>query len=74
MIAGILENKFKDVSGSIRSIQCHPTHSVVASCGLDRFLRVHDLNTKKLVYKVGTTIYGTPGFGITVKLENLTCD
>lgn len=40
------------IAGSLRCVQCHPTKSLVASCGLDRFLRIHDINTKKLLYKV----------------------
>ncbi|XP_075693408.1 WD repeat-containing protein 74 isoform X2 [Rhinoderma darwinii] len=38
--------------GSVRSIQCHKSMPVVASCGLDRFLRLHSLNDKKLLHKV----------------------
>lgn len=39
-------------AGSIRNIECHPTLDLVASCGLDRFLRVHDVNTRVLLHKV----------------------
>lgn len=43
---------FKGVAGSIRAVCCHPTLPLVASCGLDRFLRVHDLNTRLLQTKL----------------------
>uniref|UniRef100_V9KY75 WD repeat-containing protein 74 n=1 Tax=Callorhinchus milii TaxID=7868 RepID=V9KY75_CALMI len=49
---GRLVKCLKGQAGTIRSIQCHPTLPLVASCGLDRFLRVHDLNDKKLLHKV----------------------
>ncbi|KAM4018090.1 WD repeat-containing protein 74 isoform 2-T2 [Anomaloglossus baeobatrachus] len=41
----------KGNSGSVRSIQCHKSLPVVASCGLDRFLRLHSLSDKKLLHK-----------------------
>eukprot|EP00899_Mesostigma_viride_P028022 jgi/Mesvir1/8404/Mv12645-RA.1 len=43
---------FKGVTGAIRSISLHPTEPLVASVGLDRFLRVHDLRSRHLVSKV----------------------
>lgn len=49
---------FKGVAGSIRAVCCHPTLPLVASCGLDRFLRVHDLNTRLLQTKVGGQMDG----------------
>ncbi|XP_018420355.1 PREDICTED: WD repeat-containing protein 74 [Nanorana parkeri] len=42
----------KGSAGSVRSIQCHKSMPVVASCGLDRFMRLHSLNDKKLLHKV----------------------
>ncbi|KAM9301738.1 WD repeat-containing protein 74 [Gastrophryne carolinensis] len=42
----------KGCAGSVRSIQCHRSMPVVASCGLDRFMRLHSLNDKKLLHKV----------------------
>ncbi|XP_073410744.1 TAF6-like RNA polymerase II p300/CBP-associated factor-associated factor 65 kDa subunit 6L isoform X4 [Dendrobates tinctorius] len=42
----------KGNAGSVRSIQCHKSMPVVASCGLDRFMRLHSLNDKKLLHKV----------------------
>ncbi|GAB6021817.1 WD repeat-containing protein 74 [Chamberlinius hualienensis] len=43
---------YKGFAGSIRSIQCHPSAPLVASCGLDRFLRIHDVNNHLLIKKV----------------------
>jgi len=43
---------FKGFAGAIRSVAYHPTLPLVASCGLDRFLRVHDVHTRKLKHKV----------------------
>ena len=50
-------HRFKGVSGAIRDIQCHSSQDVVASCGLDRFLRVHNINDKSLVSKVSVKQY-----------------
>jgi ribosome biogenesis protein NSA1 len=43
---------FRGFAGSIRSISCHPDLPVVASCSLDRFVRVHDLNNFSLTHKI----------------------
>ncbi|KAL4222572.1 WD repeat-containing protein 74 [Mactra antiquata] len=45
-------HRFKGFAGSIRSIQCHQSLPIVASCGLDRFFRLHDINSKQLLHKV----------------------
>ncbi|XP_063175232.1 WD repeat-containing protein 74 isoform X1 [Chroicocephalus ridibundus] len=42
----------KGFAGGVRGLQCHPTLPLVASCGLDRFLRVHHLGDKRLRHKV----------------------
>lgn len=47
---------FKGNSGSIRSIACHPTQPLGVSGGLDRFLKVYDLISRKLVKKVSFVI------------------
>ncbi|KAF3609025.1 hypothetical protein DY000_02047344 [Brassica cretica] len=39
-------------SGSIRSVVRHPHHQVIASCGLDRYLRVYDVKTRQLISAV----------------------
>ena len=49
---GKLANSFQDIAGSVRCIRCHPSEPLTVSCGLDRFLRVHHLHTKKLLHKV----------------------
>ncbi|XP_033927694.1 WD repeat-containing protein 74 [Melopsittacus undulatus] len=42
----------KGVSGGVRGLQCHPQTQLVASCGLDRFLRLHHLGEGRLCHKV----------------------
>ncbi|XP_035170218.1 WD repeat-containing protein 74 isoform X1 [Oxyura jamaicensis] len=49
---GRLLKCLKGFAGSVRGLQCHPSLPLVASCGLDRFLRVHDLDDKQLRHKV----------------------
>uniref|UniRef100_A0A8C5RFS7 WD repeat-containing protein 74 n=1 Tax=Laticauda laticaudata TaxID=8630 RepID=A0A8C5RFS7_LATLA len=49
---GHLVKCLKGFAGSVRAIQCHPTLPVAASCGLDRFLRVHNLQSQHLEHKV----------------------
>ena len=39
--------KFKGNSGSIRQIVVHPTEPLIATAGLDRYLRVYSLDTRK---------------------------
>ncbi|KAH9622242.1 hypothetical protein KSS87_021325 [Heliosperma pusillum] len=39
-------------SGSIRSIARHPEHSIIASCGLDSYLRVWDIESRQLLSAV----------------------
>ncbi|XP_054714984.1 WD repeat-containing protein 74-like [Uloborus diversus] len=48
----LLVHAFKGFAGSIRCVYCHPTLPLVASCGLDRFLRIHDLEKHKLLKKI----------------------
>ncbi|XP_013773061.1 WD repeat-containing protein 74-like [Limulus polyphemus] len=47
-----LAHAYRGVAGSIRCIACHPVKPLVASCGLDRFVRVHDINSHKLQLKM----------------------
>nr|XP_033811356.1 WD repeat-containing protein 74 isoform X2 [Geotrypetes seraphini] len=49
---GHLVKCLKGFAGSIRSVQCHASLPLVASCGLDRFLRVHNIEDKQLQHKV----------------------
>ncbi|VDK50989.1 unnamed protein product [Anisakis simplex] len=44
--------KLKGCSGSVRGIDAHPASPLVASCSIDRFVRLHDFNSKKLIKKV----------------------
>ncbi|XP_069110786.1 WD repeat-containing protein 74-like [Argopecten irradians] len=49
---GAMVQQYKGFAGGIRCIQCHESLPLAASCGLDRFLRVHDLETRELLHKV----------------------
>ncbi|GAB1608520.1 WD repeat-containing protein 74-like [Argonauta hians] len=46
---GKIVGRFKGFCGGIRSIQCHPTLPYVATCGLDRHLRVHHLLSRQML-------------------------
>ena len=50
--SGKLVNSFKDISGSVRAIKCHSSEPVVVACGLDKFFRVYQRDTRKLLKKV----------------------
>ncbi|KAM6933147.1 WD repeat-containing protein 74 [Xenentodon cancila] len=49
---GVVRGCLKGLSGGVRSLQCHASQPLVASCGLDRFLRIHSLEDRKLLHKV----------------------
>ncbi|KAM9853088.1 WD repeat-containing protein 74 [Aulostomus maculatus] len=49
---GLVRGALKGLTGGVRSLQCHSSQPVVASCGLDRFLRIHNLDDRKLLHKV----------------------
>lgn len=42
---------FKNFTGGISGIACDPDLPVVATSSIDRFLRIHNLNTKELLHK-----------------------
>lgn len=42
----------KGLAGGVRGLACHASQPVVASCGLDRFLRIHSLEDRRLLHKV----------------------
>jgi ribosome biogenesis protein NSA1 len=42
----------KGIAGSVRQLRLHPTEPLLASVGLDRFLRVHSTETRQLLAKV----------------------
>lgn len=45
---------YKGSSGSIRGLQVHPKLPLLASCGLDRWLRIHHTETRGLRIKVNS--------------------
>ncbi len=49
---GLVRGCLKGLAGGVRALQCHSSQPVVASCGLDRFLRIHGLEDRKLQHKV----------------------
>ena len=51
MRQGKVIQKYKGFAGTVKHIQCHSTLPLVASCSLDRFLRIHDIQTKELLHK-----------------------
>ncbi|XP_060752403.1 WD repeat-containing protein 74 isoform X2 [Tachysurus vachellii] len=49
---GLVRGCMKGMAGSVRGLQCHPSLPLVASCGLDRFIRIHNLQDRTLTHKV----------------------
>lgn len=49
---GLVRGCLKGLAGGVRGLQCHPSLPLVATCGLDRFLRVHSLEDRSLQHKV----------------------
>lgn len=49
---GLVRGCLKGLAGAVRGLHCHPSLPLVASCGLDRFLRVHSLEDRSLQHKV----------------------
>ena len=47
LTAGKVLHLLKGCAGSVRSLSLHPSFPLVASAGLDRFLRIHDLRSRK---------------------------
>ena len=47
-----LNGVFKGNTGSIRDITVHPTINVVATVGLDRIMRVFDIETRQQLHRV----------------------
>uniref|UniRef100_A0A1I7ZDA8 WD_REPEATS_REGION domain-containing protein n=1 Tax=Steinernema glaseri TaxID=37863 RepID=A0A1I7ZDA8_9BILA len=47
-----LLGKYRGFAGSIRCIDAHPTAPYAVSCGIDRFVILHDIETRKIVKKV----------------------
>ncbi|XP_068683015.1 WD repeat-containing protein 74-like [Montipora foliosa] len=49
---GQVQGHYKGFAGAIRCISCLNRQQMVASCGLDKFFRIHDLNSRKILHKV----------------------
>ncbi|XP_075401687.1 WD repeat-containing protein 74 [Tenrec ecaudatus] len=50
---GRLLGCLKGLAGGVRAVQCHPSKPLLASCGLDRVLRIHRIrNPRGLEHKV----------------------
>ncbi|ERE79363.1 WD repeat-containing protein 74 isoform 1 [Cricetulus griseus] len=50
---GRLLGCLKGLAGSVRGLQCHPSKPLLASCGLDRVLRIHRIRSPRgLEHKV----------------------
>ncbi|XP_061576083.1 WD repeat-containing protein 74 [Cololabis saira] len=49
---GLVRGALKGLAGGVRALSCHASRPLVASCGLDRFLRVHSLQTREVLHKV----------------------
>ncbi|XP_078103318.1 WD repeat-containing protein 74 [Sander vitreus] len=49
---GLVRGALKGLAGGVRALQCHPSQPLVASCGLDRFLRIHSLEDRRPQHKV----------------------
>lgn len=52
LTAGKVLQLLKGAAGSVRSLAIHPTAPLIASAGLDRFLRIHDLRSRKSVARI----------------------
>jgi hypothetical protein len=50
--AGKLQGAIKGTGGSIRAIQLHPQQPLLASAGIDRFVRVHSSQTRQQLARV----------------------
>lgn len=49
---GLVRGCLKGATGSVRALQCHASQPLVASCGLDRHLRIHGLDDRNMQHKV----------------------
>jgi len=47
-----MRRKYRGCTGGIRSLNCHPTRNCFAAVGLDRFLRIYDINQAKPIQKM----------------------
>ncbi|KAG9263232.1 WD repeat-containing protein 74 [Astyanax mexicanus] len=49
---GLVRGCVKGLAGSVRGLECHASSPLLASCGLDRFLRIHSLEDRSTRHKV----------------------
>lgn len=49
---GSILHRYKGPIGSIRQVSAHPELPYFASVGLDRFLRIHHIETRKMLHEV----------------------
>lgn len=49
-----MQQVLKGVGGSVRGLALYGEHSLMASAGLDRYLRIHDIQTRKVVARCST--------------------
>ena len=47
-----MRRKYRGCTGSIRSIDCHPQHKCFGVVGLDRFLRIYDIDQPKPIQRM----------------------
>ena len=47
-----MRRKYRGCTGGVRSIDCHPVRNCFAAVGLDRFLRIFDINQAKPIQKM----------------------
>lgn len=51
---GLVVGSFPGISGSTRGLKIHSTLPLLATCGLDRFIRVFNVASRKQQNKVTT--------------------
>lgn len=60
---GLVMNKYKGFTGSIKAIACPEENPYIVSVSLDRHFRIHHLHTKELLFKVSaTSVFSKPKF------------
>lgn len=60
--SGTMLNTYKGFTGGVTGVTCSTTNPYVASVSLDRHLRVHDINTKKLLKCVRVLLFSLPKY------------
>lgn len=54
---GNVLHRYKGFAGAVRSLECHATLPLLAACGIDRFLRIYDINTRQCLHKVDFYVF-----------------